>query len=154
MLLLDLPNELLLWILESLASEKDINAFLQANRRLYKLLNTFLYCRNIQQSNSSALVWAARNGQVATTEKLLKGKGDVQVTSDDKKAPLCLAAKKGHIMVTELLLNSGADINAQSGDYGNALQAASFNGHEQIVKLLLNNGADVNAQGGKYGNAL
>jgi hypothetical protein len=37
--------------------------FAQANRRLYRLLNAYLYRYNIRHSGSSALLWAARHGQ-------------------------------------------------------------------------------------------
>lgn len=59
--LLDLANELLHRISENLELERDINAFAQANRRLYRLLNGYLYRYNVpvQQSGSSALLWAA-----------------------------------------------------------------------------------------------
>jgi hypothetical protein len=66
--LLDLPNELLLKISENLESKRDINAIAQANRRLYCLLDSSLYRYNIQQSGSSALLWAARHGQEATAQ--------------------------------------------------------------------------------------
>ncbi|KAF1948110.1 hypothetical protein CC80DRAFT_459683 [Byssothecium circinans] len=62
--LLRLANEVLYCISENLKFERGINAFAQANRRLYCLLNTYLYRYNIRQSGSSALLWAARHGQV------------------------------------------------------------------------------------------
>ena len=67
--LLDLPNELLRNISENLESERDINAIAQANRRLYCLLDSYLYRYNIQQSGSSALLWAARHGQEVTAAR-------------------------------------------------------------------------------------
>ena len=47
MALLDLVNELLLAITETLESEKDINAFVQANARCFQLLNLHLYRYNV-----------------------------------------------------------------------------------------------------------
>ncbi|RYP27107.1 hypothetical protein DL767_007804 [Monosporascus sp. MG133] len=134
--------------------ERDINAFAQANRRLYRLLNTYLYHYNIRRSGSSALLWAAQHGQEATAQKLLGQRADDQATNGCYWIPLCMAAERGHKGIVKLLLDKGADVNAQGGQYGNALQAASYTGHEQIVKLLLDKGADANAQGGKYGNAV
>ncbi|PVH92129.1 hypothetical protein DM02DRAFT_469415, partial [Periconia macrospinosa] len=66
--LLRLPDELLWCISENLNLERDINAFAQANRRLYGLLNTYLYRYNIRYSESSALLWAAQHGQEATAQ--------------------------------------------------------------------------------------
>jgi ankyrin repeat protein len=155
MLLLDLPNELLLGISEYLASEGDINAVAQANRHLYQLLGGYLYRYNVQESGSSALLWAARHGQEATAQKSLRERANIQATNDkDGEAPLLLAAKNGHKQAVKLLLDKGANVNAQRGYYGNALQAASQRGHEAVVQLLLDKGANVNTQGGFHGNAL
>ncbi|KAF2177263.1 hypothetical protein K469DRAFT_677513, partial [Zopfia rhizophila CBS 207.26] len=76
--LLRLANELLKCIAESLGSERDINAFTQINRRLYDLLNLYLYRHNIQDSGSSALLWAAIHGQEATAQRLLGEGADIQ----------------------------------------------------------------------------
>jgi ankyrin repeat protein len=141
MSLLDLPNELLLGISEYLASEGDINAVAQANRHLYQLLGGYLYRYNVQQSGSSALLWAARHGQEATAQKSLREKANIQATNDDEEAPLLLAAENGHKQVVKLLADKGADVNAQCGYYGNALQVASYRGNEAVVKLLVARGA-------------
>jgi hypothetical protein len=53
--LLVLANELLLSIADSLNSERSINAFARTNRRLYLLLNDFLYKHNVTKGESSAL---------------------------------------------------------------------------------------------------
>jgi hypothetical protein len=152
--LLDLPNELLRDISEYLESERCINAVAQANRRLYYLLDSYLYGYNVQQSGSSALLWAAECGQEATAQKSLKEKANIQATDKDDEAPLLLAVRKEHRQVVKLLVDKGADVNAQGGRSGNALRAASDRGHEAVVKMLLDKSADVNAQGGIYGNAL
>src|SRR5207302_3202156 len=102
--LLHLPNELLCSIAENLELERDINAFAQANRRLYRLLNTYLYRYNIRQSGSSALLWAARHGQEATAQKLLGERADDQAISDCYRGPLCVAARMGHEGMVKLLL--------------------------------------------------
>ena len=60
--LLDLLNELLRDISEHLESERYINAVAQANHRLYRLLDSYLYRYNVQESGSSALLWTARHG--------------------------------------------------------------------------------------------
>ena len=140
--LLDLPNELLRGITEYLESERYINAIAQANRRLYRILDSYLYRYNVQQSGSSALLWAAQYGQEATARKSLREKANMQATDVDGQAPLLLAVEKGHEQVAKLLVDKGADVNAQGGWYGNAIQAASAGGYEAVVKLLVAWGAN------------
>jgi ankyrin repeat protein len=113
--LLNLPNELLQNISENLESERDINVIAQANCRLYCLLDSYLYRYNVQQSGSSALLWAARHGQEVTARKLLREKANIQDTNNDDQTPLLLAVEKG-------LIDKGANVNAQGEHYGNALQ--------------------------------
>ena len=65
------PNELLLCIAEELTSEKDISAFMRANRHLYILLKHHLYRFNFRHSKSSALKWAAAWGDTETVKIML-----------------------------------------------------------------------------------
>jgi hypothetical protein len=140
--LLNLLNELLQVILEYLESWRDINAVAQANRRLYRLLHSYLYRYNVQRSKRSALLWAARHGQEATAQKSLKEKANIQATHDfPSEAPLLVAAEYGHKQVVKLLLDKGAEVNVQGGTYGNALNAASYSADEAVVKLLVAWGA-------------
>ena len=144
----NLPNELLSCVAEALSSETDINAFVQANRHTYCTLDPYLYRHNLQQSGSSALLWAARHGQEKTAAKLLGERRNHQAKCD-YGTPLCVAAEMGHEEIVKLLLEEGIDVDAQGGEYGNALQAASCGGHKQIVKLVLQKGADTTKRSNK-----
>ena len=53
--LLGLANELLLSIADSLDSERSINSIARTNRRLYLLLNDYLYKAVLQPSQSLKL---------------------------------------------------------------------------------------------------
>ena len=89
MFLLDLPNELLLSIADRLELERDINAFARTNRRLYYLLNAYLYRHNMQKFGGSALLWAAEHGREVTAQWLL-GEGaaaDIHVRARDRSTP-------------------------------------------------------------------
>ena len=154
MFLLALANELLHIMSKDLQSERDINAFAQANCRLYRLLNCYLYRYSIQQSGSSALLWAAEHGHEGTVRTLLEEGARVQITTNYNQTPLLLAAKQGHTTVVELLLNEGdMDPNARNEGGQTPLLCAAKRGHEQVVKLLLDRGANTNAKGGNALNA-
>src|SRR6266487_1473576 len=142
MALLDLANELLHAIAENLGLEKDINAFALTNRRLYSLLNSYLYRRNVQQFGSSALLWAAKNGQEGTAQRLLVEGASVQAT-EYGLTQLLFAARNGYEAVAELLL-ACKDIDADRKDTGgrSPLSYAADNGSEAVVRLLLAKGLD------------
>jgi len=59
MSILWLPSELLMVIVHHF-DRRGLNAFLQVHSSLHFALNDYLYYSNID--NSSALIWAAKNG--------------------------------------------------------------------------------------------
>ena len=142
MLLLDLPIELLRYVSEHLDSARDINAFTQANRGLYRLLNDYLYRFNIQHSRGSALHWAASRGREATARRLLENGANINVKALFYSSVLQNAAYNGQEMVAKLLLDSGANINASNEHIGTALLTPSLRGYKDLVKLFLDKGAD------------
>lgn len=73
--LVDLPSELLLSIADNLESERDINALAPANRRLYEVLNAYLYRHNALWCQCSALIWAAKEGLETTARRSLDAAG-------------------------------------------------------------------------------
>lgn len=70
--LLKLPNELLLHVTSYFSYESDINSLAQTTRRLYHLLNPYLYRHNVRQGKSSALKWALQYSHVTVARKMLK----------------------------------------------------------------------------------
>ena len=144
MSLLDLPNELLLSIADSLRCESGINAFACTNRRLYCLLDAYLYQYHIQTSDHSALPWAAYHGLTNTVLKFLDLGSNVQATLDNNKreTALYLASKNGHLLIVEALIQSGADVNTQTSRGFIPLHRAVASGHEHITRVLLESGAD------------
>ena len=127
--LLNWPNELLQIAAENLQTQKDINAFTQTNRRLYNLLNDYLYRHNVRQFGSSALLWAAKHGQEATAQKLLDGGANIQAKDEDGQTPLSWAARNGHEAVVKLLLAEDS-VDPDSKDDGQTpLSLAAEQGH-------------------------
>ncbi len=93
---------------------------------------------------STALLFAARNGDVATARALLEAGADVNDTAAAGTSALVVAAHSGHGRLAELLLEEGADPNAAGAGYA-ALHAAVLRGEGALVRALLAHGADPNA---------
>lgn len=146
--LLSLPGELLQSIAENLVSERDINAFARTNRRLYDLLNSYLYRYHIHQQQHGgngccpALLWAAEYGQESTTRILLSEGAHVQAAISDsghQTTPLLLAAQNGHERVVRLLLaTKQVDPDFKDQIYQmTPLSWAAAKGYTAVVRLLL-----------------
>ncbi|MDE2907098.1 MAG: ankyrin repeat domain-containing protein [Acidobacteriota bacterium] len=93
---------------------------------------------------STALLFAARNGDAATARVLLAAGADVDDTAAAGTSALVVAAHSGHRALAELLLERGADPNAAGAGY-TALHAAVLRGQGALVRALLAHGADPNA---------
>lgn len=164
MLLLDLPNELLLHLAESLELERDISALARTNGRLHHLLTGYLYENNVKHHGSSALIWAAYHGRIGTAQRLLDKGADVNVqvcpaigyttysdlsyessqTTYEGRTPLLWAAEKGHEALVKLLLQNGADVNMMDQNGQTTLQLAVDAQHREVARMLVANGADMN----------
>ena len=136
--LLNLPNELLLYVADNLRTERNINAFARTSRRLYNLLNTYLYRHNVKRFEGSALLWALEHGRQKTAQKLIGEGANVQVTYSRGWTPLLFAATYGYTAVVEMLLaNEGIDPNCMNNLGQTPLLQAARHGHEAVVQLLL-----------------
>ena len=163
MSLLQLPNELVLYIADFIHAERDINALAQGNSQLYGLLNPLLYRHNVQYRQSSALTWAAANGQLPTLEKLF-GEGAQIITTlparlEETKDPpskqpalrsehepqipdhpVVHAALHGHATVVETLLLRGTHPDWTDRRGQTLLMIAANKGHVAVVRALLQHG--------------
>jgi ankyrin repeat protein len=138
MALLDLPNELLQYISENLKFERDINALTRTNRRLYILLNPYLYRHNVRLFRSSALEWAAEWGQEGTAQKLLGAGANAKTMTIYGNKLLLLAARSGNkIIVEHLLAEDNVNPYSKVNQLQRPLSLAAERGHEAVVKLLL-----------------
>ncbi|KAK3900999.1 ankyrin repeat-containing domain protein [Staphylotrichum tortipilum] len=70
-LLMALPLELLVFVIEDLDRVEDIAALALTNRRLYSAANPLLYQRAAQCRDGRPLAWAANHGLVATLKMAL-----------------------------------------------------------------------------------
>ena len=92
------------------------------------------------------LLLAAKNGDAAMIETLLKGGADPNQATTNGTSPLMFAAASGNVAAVKTLLDKGADIAAKEKAMGQTpLMFAAANGRIDVVKLLVGRGADVKA---------
>ncbi len=92
------------------------------------------------------LIDAARQGDAAAVESLLKQGTNPNTAAGDGMTALHWAAERGHQKVVELLISSGAvvDTKTRIGKY-TPLHLASRSGHGGATRLLLKAGSNPNA---------
>jgi ankyrin repeat protein len=105
--LVNIPVELWVRISRHLDLEKDISAFARLSRAFYGILKLCLYRHNLTYNESSALLWAAENGEEGTAVFLLDKGADVNTLYDDGMTPLHLAVEEKHDTIARLLIGTG-----------------------------------------------
>ena len=98
----------------------------------------------MSHGGSTPLLFAARQGDLATAQVLVEAGADVNDTAASGASALVIAAHSGHGPLGVYLLAQGADANAAGAGY-TALHAAVLRGQADLVEALLDHGADVNA---------
>ena len=93
---------------------------------------------------STALLFAARNGDVETARALVEAGADVNDVAAAGTSALVIAAHSGHGPLGIYLLEQGADPNAADAGY-TALHAATLRGQTELAAALLERGAAVDA---------
>ncbi|KAG7286208.1 hypothetical protein NEMBOFW57_008514 [Staphylotrichum longicolle] len=120
-----LPVELMLNISSNFTSAKDLDALARTCRGFYHHLNPLLYQRNIDQGQSSAVLWACEHGSIGTLERLHEQGADFGFLAKRPAhcgqttvfAPIHVAAKHGHVDIVWWLLDHGAKLDALSQGY-------------------------------------
>ena len=98
----------------------------------------------MRHGGSTALLFAARNGDVETARALVEAGADVDDTAASGASALVVAAHSGHGPLAVYLLEQGADPNAAGAGY-TALHAAALRSQPALAAALLERGADVDA---------
>ena len=95
---------------------------------------------------TTALHWAAYQGDVETAGLLLAAGARTGVTNRYGVTPLALAAERGEARIVGALLEAGADPNATLPEGETVLMAAARAGDVDTLRRLLAHGADVAAR--------
>ena len=99
-----------------------------------------------QADGSTALHWAALDGDVEMTRMLLYAGANVNASSRlGGYRPLHLAARNGRAAVVQVLLDAGAGPNVTDAHGTTPLMLAAASGSTETVSALLARGANVNA---------
>jgi protease PrsW len=97
-------------------------------------------------NHSLELIDAARSGNTALMQDLLKKGADVNGKTATGETPLIAASTRGHWGAVTLLLERGADINAGDNQERTPLLHASAAGHSAVAQLLIQKRANVDSQ--------
>lgn len=99
--------------------------------------------QTIQAGGSSAMLFAARRGDVEVARVLLEFGANVNDTAADGNSALVVAAHSGNGELAAFLLEKGANPNAEGAGY-TVLHAAVLRGDLDLVKASLAHGANPN----------
>ncbi len=95
---------------------------------------------------TTALLWAAHNGDYELTRRLLRAGADPDAANDYGATPLLEAATTGDADVIEALLDAGAEADKANPEGMTPLMAVARTGNVEAAKMLVEAGADVNAR--------
>jgi ankyrin repeat protein len=129
-----------------LAHGADVNAKSEAWRQVMAVPPHGYpeYNRAIPHGGDTALMFAARAGDVASARLLVAGGANVNDQDAWGVSATVLAAHSGYGDLVEFLLDKGADPNRAEAGF-TALHEAIMRRHEKMVVALLSHGADPNA---------
>jgi hypothetical protein len=134
--LVNLPNEIILEVVELLDTRKDCSQFARTSQRFYPIIMEFIVRHNFRYEGSSLLLYASRENRIDFAKKILHLGGDVEATEEPypRETPLALAASSGHGDLVRLFLKCGAKQIFEETWY--SLGCALHKGHEDIAIIL------------------
>jgi hypothetical protein len=96
----------------------------------------------VDSVGNSTLSEAARHGQIALVDELLRAGADVNASNDAGITPLMTSVAFRHTEVTRRLIRAGARIDAQDDGGETALMTAVRYRNPEMAQILLEAGAD------------
>jgi ankyrin repeat protein len=101
------------------------------------------YNRTIPHGDDSALMFAARNGDLESAKLLVAAGANPKDKEASGVTAVAMAAHAGYTEIVEFLLDKGADPNGSEGGF-TALHAAIMRRDERMARALLTHKADPN----------
>ncbi len=98
----------------------------------------------VEQGGNTPLIFAARSGDLRTTQLLIEAGADVNRVSAFGISPAIMSIHGGNAKVLDLLLSHGAELESAAAGH-TALHAAVLRGNLEAVKVLLQHGANTEA---------
>ena len=102
------------------------------------------YNADVPHGGNTALMFAARNGDLASARLLIAAGADVADTNAWGVSAVTMAAHAGFTSLVALFLDAGADPDAAEAGFA-AIHAAVMRRDAKLVATLLDHGADPNA---------
>lgn len=93
-------------------------------------------------NGKSALMVAAKKGNLGLAKSLVRAGADVNETTDTQGTPFMFAILGGHQNLAKWLLVRGADINTVGSNGWTALTIAAAKGQVHLLQWLISEGAD------------
>ena len=99
------------------------------------------------KSNTTPLIWASFNGNLAMVKNLAEAGANVNVVNTDGFTPLHAAVESENPEVVRYLLQRGAKINTATVQDGTTpLHTACYKGNKEIAQILIVAGANIEAK--------
>jgi uncharacterized protein len=118
----------------------------QDGGKLQHLLATKADVNAPQADGSTALHWAAYQGDAHVAAILLRAHANPNVRTTTEMTPLLLGCESGNEELVRLLLKAGADPNATLTHGETPLMMAARTGSVPVMKLLIEKGVSVDAR--------
>jgi ankyrin repeat protein len=97
------------------------------------------------------MVYAAKHGDAALAERLLKAGSDPDAVIPLRDLALCVAVENGNLEIAHVLIAAGADVNNE-GCTGTPLRSAAERFNIEMTKLLRAAGATSSGKGNEKGD--
>ena len=94
-------------------------------------------------AGQTALIAAARRGNVSICQLLLDNGADIETPDHQGRTALYAASQEGHIKTVNLLLQLGADLEPITANETTPLSISAKNGHLQVFEALIAEGANI-----------